>query len=338
MRLPTNSFESENVPMDESLHHHCDDYDCNSSDSTLKKKILIKISKYNLVLLFLFVYHCDFIFMQFVFPDYFDSKNDQKAYRGTSLILYAITTFCYLNCLLGKPTQTNMKEMKEKYPSRIFSDKFMSRFPKNCEQCDNAPKFDRTSHCSQCKICILKRDHHCPWVNKCIGHQNMRYFMGYLIWLEIFGIHYFRGLLIYYNNSKGSSLILKVFIILCSLFTIGVAFSISNLAFQKIFEFFNDQPYYETTKNFTEKYIPCINRSENVDNGYNQYNKGWLFNLEVCFGPTIFHWFFPIPLQYKHDIEEYGLDELELILKNRFVIISLNERVYYYLKDKFLIY
>lgn len=38
-----------------------------------------------------------------------------------------------------------------------------------------------------------------------------------------------------------------------------------------------------------------------------------------------------------HDIEEYGLDELELILKNRFVIISLNERVYYYLKDKFLI-
>lgn len=63
-----------------------------------------------------------------------------------------------------------------------------------CKKC-LIPKPPRTHHCSVCKKCVLKFDHHCPWMNQCIGHQNHRYFflfMAYtvagVIFIMTFGI------------------------------------------------------------------------------------------------------------------------------------------------------
>ena len=38
----------------------------------------------------------------------------------------------------------------------------------------------RTSHCSDCGLCVEKFDHHCPWVGNCIGKKNYKVYLAFL--------------------------------------------------------------------------------------------------------------------------------------------------------------
>lgn len=77
-------------------------------------------------------------------------------------------------------TPSNHAECMRQYPyDRILY------YPGHiCRTC-NLLKPARSKHCSVCKACVARHDHHCIWVNNCLGKGNYRWFLLLLLFTGI---------------------------------------------------------------------------------------------------------------------------------------------------------
>ncbi|XP_048876694.1 palmitoyltransferase ZDHHC12-B isoform X1 [Brienomyrus brachyistius] len=50
----------------------------------------------------------------------------------------------------------------------------------------------RAKHCQTCQHCVRRYDHHCPWIENCVGERNHRWFVLYLavqLLVLVWGLH-----------------------------------------------------------------------------------------------------------------------------------------------------
>ncbi len=87
-----------------------------------------------------------------------------------------------------------------------------------CEPCKNIKPM-RAHHCSMCGQCSLKMDHHCPWLNTCVGHRNHRHFILFLFYLllgtilvSLLGFHETYISSSFFSHSTLSSVVFLLFL------------------------------------------------------------------------------------------------------------------------------
>ncbi|XP_028285843.1 palmitoyltransferase ZDHHC4 [Parambassis ranga] len=93
-------------------------------------------------------------------------------------VLLAIKTIFFYLCIQRDPGTVTKKKVAGQlhiypYDRRLFHPGV------SCPTCQLV-KPARSKHCRLCNRCVQRFDHHCVWVNNCIGAQNTRYFLLYL--------------------------------------------------------------------------------------------------------------------------------------------------------------
>uniref|UniRef100_M4BUN4 Palmitoyltransferase n=1 Tax=Hyaloperonospora arabidopsidis (strain Emoy2) TaxID=559515 RepID=M4BUN4_HYAAE len=100
-------------------------------------------------------------------------------YQGAMLALLVFTCITYTYVCIKDPGYVS-RSTRPAYELLATEDTAVP-----CPTCVTyKPK--RSKHCSACRRCVYRFDHHCPWINNCVGIGNHRSFLIFLATLSSF--------------------------------------------------------------------------------------------------------------------------------------------------------
>ncbi len=106
------------------------------------------------------------------------------------MIIPIILTICYLILfwISGIIDPGIMKRNFDCYGANQLNLKIVHKgafkTTKICPTCYIVRPF-RASHCKECDNCVMRFDHHCPWLGSCLGKRNYIFFYFYLLLLNL---------------------------------------------------------------------------------------------------------------------------------------------------------
>ncbi|XP_077232774.1 putative protein S-acyltransferase 16 isoform X1 [Tasmannia lanceolata] len=163
-----------------------------------------------------------------------------------------------------------------------------------CQKCSHY-KPPRAHHCRVCRRCVLRMDHHCVWINNCVGHANYKVFFVFVLYAVIACI-YSMVLLVgsaaydVHKDELQSGDSFKTSYIICGVLLVPLTVALSILLGWHIFLILHNK----TTIEYHEG-VRAMWLAEKVGNIYHHpYDLGVYENLVSVLGPNIFSWICPM--------------------------------------------
>ncbi|CAD8052290.1 unnamed protein product [Paramecium sonneborni] len=161
-------------------------------------KIFTGSENHKLLASFSFITIPSILFYIFMSPEF--AKNDQNGYTVVFVIIQ-ITIYVFLSItvcmdpgiipkirseyemdeeLLKVPQKYAKTDYRFIVDSKMFIIKAHQFKLKYCATCA-IYRPARASHCPSCDNCVVRFDHHCPWIGQCIGRRNYVYFYFFIM-------------------------------------------------------------------------------------------------------------------------------------------------------------
>lgn len=192
----------------------------------------------------------------------------------------------------GDGTESDNDESGSDRETMIMRSRFVGEDWSICTRCESY-RPPRAHHCRICRRCVRKMDHHCPWVNNCVGEFNQKYFLQFLLYVGLSSV-YALGLIVtawVYHDEHGitgakgpygesahhakilHTIFLSIESALFGLFVLAVSFD-------QIQAIFNDETAVESVQRGSRHRKPRV-RSKKA------------LLQEVCGSSSFFMWFLP---------------------------------------------
>jgi len=205
-------------------------------------------------------------------------------------VTYFYQLVCYLVASFISPGYLNASWLSHVQDDPTFREEPAENGEKNfCEHCC-LPRPSRAHHCQVCKKCVLLMDHHCLFIDNCIGYRNYKAFYLFLL---IYILHTVLTLVILFNSilkPQNSAIQVLIFVISLLFFGFFGVMTLNQLFHQTVF-LVNNSTWVENSIFQSQKYL--------YDKAGVQmrspYNMGLFANIQQRFGDNPLLWIIPIP-------------------------------------------
>ncbi|EUD65732.1 hypothetical protein C922_03980 [Plasmodium inui San Antonio 1] len=184
-------------------------------------------------------------------PAKMDNQIDPEHAKYDQLI---VNLECQKLSLYGKVSQERVNSLDVDYRNAIL----YNRNPRNvCVTC-NIVKPPRVHHCAECFHCIVHQDHHCVWVDNCIGIKNQRAFYLFIFSMFVLLLYNYYYVFLYFSLfHKTVDYAFALLVILCNFINITLFAFITYLFARNTRTILTNITFYEHFKkpsHITENY------------------------------------------------------------------------------------
>ncbi|KAK4353606.1 hypothetical protein RND71_025800 [Anisodus tanguticus] len=221
-----------------------------------------------------------------------------------SLFFTFVASFCVFSffvCVLKDPGGVPSSYLPdvEYHEASDQESKRCGLLKKKCDKCSEY-KPPRTHHCRICRRCILRMDHHCAWINNCVGHRNYKAFITLIFYGTIAAIY---SSVILVSNALHKDwnfdgvMPLKLFYIATGVVVIGLSVTLGTLLGWHIYLTIRNMTtieYYEGTR-------AAWLASKSGLNYHHPYDVGAYKNISLVLGPNMLKWLCPTAVSHIKD-------------------------------------